>query len=62
MPSLENCHNIAMLRGRAKSKLPAPMFHYIDGGSDDEWTLRRNTAAFEDWELMPRYLRNIFEA
>lgn len=39
MPALNNGHNIADLRLRAKSKLPAPMFHYIDGGSDDEWTL-----------------------
>ncbi len=59
MPSLKNCYNIADLRKRAKSKLPAPMFHYIDGGSDDEWTLRRNTEAFEDYQLMPNYLRDI---
>ena len=59
MPSLKNCHNISDLRIRAKSKLPAPMFHYIDGGSDDEWTLRRNTEAFDDYQLMPEYLKNI---
>jgi L-lactate dehydrogenase (cytochrome) len=43
----------------AEKRLPAPMFHYIDGGSDDEWTLRRNTTAFDDYELMPDYLRDI---
>ncbi len=59
MPSLNNCHNIANLRKRAKAKLPAPMFHYIDGGADDEWTLRRNTAAFDDYQLLPNYLTNI---
>lgn len=59
MPSLKNCHNIADLRKRAKSKLPAPMFHYIDGGSDDEWTLRRNTQAFDDYQLMPNYLVDV---
>ncbi len=59
MPALKNCHNIADLRQRAKWKLPAPMFHYIDGGADDEWTLRRNTAAFDEWELLPSYLKNI---
>ena len=57
--SLERCYNIADLRRMAQSRLPAPMFHYIDGGSDDEWTLRRNTAAFDDYELMPAYLRDI---
>lgn len=59
MPRLENCYSIADLRKRAKRKLPAPMFHYIDGGADDEWTLRRNTAAFDDYQLMPYYLKNI---
>ena len=59
MPSLKNCHNIFDLRRRAKVKLPAPMFHYMDGGADDEWTLRRNTEAFDDYQFMPGYLRKI---
>ncbi len=59
MTSLNRCYNINDLRLRAKKKLPAPMFHYIDGGSDDEWTLRRNTNAFNDYELIPNYLENI---
>lgn len=59
MPKLSQCHNIADLRKRAKRKLPAPMFHYIDGGADDEWSMRRNTEAFDDYELMPNYLRNV---
>lgn len=59
MPALKKCYNIEDLRRRAQSKLPAPMFHYIDGGSDDEWTLRRNTSAFEDYQLMPNYLKNV---
>ena len=56
---LARCHNIADLRRMAKQRLPAPMFHYIDGGSDDEWSLRRNTTAFDGYELMPNYLRDI---
>jgi len=59
VPALKKCYNIGDLRRRAKRKLPAPMFHYIDGGADDEWTLRRNTSAFDDCELMPEYLRDI---
>ena len=59
MPSLKNCNNIFDLRRRARSKLPAPMFHYMDGGSDDEWTLRRNTEAFDDYQFMPGYLKKI---
>ena len=56
MLPLKNCNNIGDLRLRARSKLPSPMFHYIDGGADDEWTLRRNTEAFDDYQLMPNYL------
>ncbi len=56
---LARCNNIADLRRMAQQRLPAPMFHYIDGGSDDEWSLRRNTTAFDDYELMPNYLRDI---
>ncbi|QIL88579.1 alpha-hydroxy-acid oxidizing protein [Microbulbifer sp. SH-1] len=59
MKSLNKCNNISDIRNLAKKKLPAPMFHYIDGGSDDEWTLRRNTDAFNDYQLEPNYLRNV---
>ena len=37
------------------------MFHYIDGGADDEITLRRNTDAFDDYEIKPRFLRSVDE-
>ncbi len=56
---LDRCKNVADLRRMAQSKLPAPIFHYIDGGADDEWSLRRNTVAFDDYELLPSYLRNV---
>ena len=59
MASLNKCHNIADLRAAARNALPAPMFHYIDGGADDEVTLRRNTSAFDDYELTPAQLNNI---
>ena len=39
--------------------MPSPIFNYIDGGADDEWTLQRNTTAFDDYELLPRYLKNV---
>ena len=35
------------------------MFHYIDGGADDEWTLGRNTTAFDAWEFRPRCLVDV---
>jgi L-lactate dehydrogenase (cytochrome) len=55
----ERCYNIAELRKLAARRLPAPLFHYIDGGADDEWTLRRNTAAFDGVEFRPRALVDV---
>ena len=57
--TLRRCHNIADLRRRAQAQLPAPLFHYIDGGSDDEWTLRNNSAAFARHQLVPDYLVDV---
>jgi len=53
--ALEACRNIADLRALARRRMPAPIFHYVDGGAEDEVTLRRNTQAFEDYELEPEY-------
>ena len=41
--------------------MPSPIFHYIDGGSDDEVTLARNTAAFDTVDLVPNVLAGIAE-
>ena len=35
------------------------MFDYIDGGAEDELSLRRNVAAFRRAELVPRVLRDV---
>ena len=59
MTRVDHCFNVAELRKAARKKLPSPMFHYIDGGADDEWTLRRNTSAFENWEVMPSMLTGV---
>ena len=37
--SLKDCYNFEDFRKLAKKNLPAPIFHYIDGGSDDETCL-----------------------
>ena len=57
--SLKRCFNIGDLRRLAQRRLPAPMFHYIDGGAGDEWTMRENTAAFDRYELRPRVLTDV---
>jgi len=56
---INRCFNLMDFRPIAKRKLPAPVFHYIDGGADDEWTLRRNTDAFNDYELQPTHLSDV---
>lgn len=56
---LSNSHNVEELRLLAKQRLPAPIFHYIDGAADDEATYRRNTAAFEHCDLVPKVLVGI---
>src|SRR5438105_5180980 len=46
--------NIEDLRRVAKRRLPRVVFDYIDGGAEDEWTLRANRRAFEAVTLRPR--------
>ena len=56
---LDDCYNSGDLRRLAKKRLPAPLFHYIDGGSDDEMTLRQNTTSFDAYNLMPNTLVDV---
>ena len=51
--SLKDCYNFEDFRKLAKKKLPSPIFHYIDGGADDEVTMNRNTDSFNDCDLIP---------
>ena len=56
---LSDCHNIDDFRKLAKKKLPSPIFHYIDGGADDETTLKRNTESFNKCDLVPNVLTDV---
>ena len=56
---LSDCHNIDDLRHLAKTRLPWPVFDYIDGAADDEATKARNTAAFGDVDLVPDVLAGV---
>ena len=56
---LQHCNNVSDFRRIAKRRLPAPVFHYMDGGADDEITLDRNSAAFAEYELMPQQLSDV---
>ncbi|WP_409309898.1 FMN-dependent L-lactate dehydrogenase LldD [Pectobacterium sp. B1J-3] len=46
-------------RAAAQRKLPPFLFHYIDGGAYNEYTLRRNTADLADIALRQRILKNM---
>ena len=56
---LKNCYNFDDFRKLAKQNLPSPIFHYIDGGADDEVTLNRNTDSFNDCDLIPNVLSDV---
>ena len=56
---LSRCYNIFDLQSRARRRLPSPVYNYLEGGSDDEYSLRRNTSGFDDYELLPTQLSDI---
>ena len=51
--------NIEDLRRLARRRLPRGVFNYIDGGAEDEVTLRANGAAFRRWNFAPRVLTDV---
>ena len=57
--NLNKCHNFDDYRRLAKKKLPSPIYHYIDGGADDEITLKRNTESFNNCDLIPDVLNDV---
>ena len=54
--------NIASLEGRVKERMEVGAFGYIRGGSEDEWTMKENTASFMNKKIMPRILQGIDHA
>jgi L-lactate dehydrogenase (cytochrome) len=57
--ALARCYDIDDLANLARKRLPAGAAAYLDGGGEDEWTLRRNREAFGEVELLPRILRDV---
>lgn len=56
---LSDCHNIDDFRRLARQRLPWPVFDYIDGAADDERTKARNTAAYDEADLVPDVLAGV---
>jgi L-lactate dehydrogenase (cytochrome) len=51
--------NIEDLRRLARRRLPRALFDFIDGGAQDEYTLRANQADFHRLALLPRVLKDV---
>jgi L-lactate dehydrogenase (cytochrome) len=58
---LQRAANVDDLRRIARGRLPGGVFDYVDGGAEDERSLRRNGAAFARVELRPRVLVDVSE-
>lgn len=56
---LQRCVSVADMRRIAKRRLPRGVFDYIDGGAEDERTLRNNVDGFARYEFQPRVLRDV---
>ena len=54
-----NAINIDDLRTVARKRLPRAVFEFMDGGAQDEITLRANREDFRSMRLMPRVLTDI---
>jgi L-lactate dehydrogenase (cytochrome) len=59
---LSACHDIADLRAAGRRLTPRPVFDYVEGGADEELSVRANTRAFRRWRFQPRALVNVSEA
>lgn len=57
--SIQHCYNFQDFRRLAKRRLPAPLFHYIDGAAENEWTATRNTQSFDTFALIPNALADL---
>ena len=51
--------NIEDLRELARRRLPRALFDFIDGGAQDEVTLRANQSDFHRLTLLPRVLIDV---
>jgi L-lactate dehydrogenase (cytochrome) len=49
------CHCVDDARKLAAKRLPPGVFDYIEGGAEDEVSLRRNRSSFDDWSFVPRW-------
>ena len=56
---VQHCGTIAELRAAARRGVPRVMFDFVDGGAEDEVTLRRNQSDLAELEILPRMLVDV---
>lgn len=49
------CYSVEDMRKLAAKRLPKSVFEYIEGGGEDEVSLRRNQSSFDDWSFLPKW-------
>lgn len=54
--------NLDELEERAKKVMPEGAYYYIASGSENEWTWRNNTVAFNHFQIVPRALTNMADS
>ncbi len=57
--NLARARTIEDLRRMAHRRLPAFALEYLEGGAEEEATLRRNLAALASWRLLPKALVDV---
>lgn len=57
----ETCYSVDATCAEAKRRLPLPVFDFIDGGAEREWTLAKNEAGFRNISILPRPLNGTIE-
>ncbi|SJN08079.1 L-lactate dehydrogenase [Leucobacter sp. 7(1)] len=59
---LAAAHTIAEFRSIARRRLPRSVFDYVDGGANEEHSLRGNASAIRAWQFHPRALVDVTDA
>jgi L-lactate dehydrogenase (cytochrome) len=59
MSAIDKWQNIEDVRRAARRHAHRIVYEYIDGGADDEETMRRNVSDFDDYALMHRVLVDV---
>ena len=58
---LASLHSLADVRAAAKRALPPMVFDFVDGGAEDERTVRGNREGFDRWWFVPQILNDVGE-